>query len=46
MVKTVARGRGWTPDVIGELYLDNVGFQGLVFWYDDVIQENEDLKNK
>lgn len=46
MVKTVVRGRGWTPSVIDNLYLDAVDFHGLEFWYNDVLEESEALNKK
>lgn len=33
MVLTVAREYKWTPETIGSLYLDDVDFLGLEYWY-------------
>ena len=34
------------PNVIGELYIDNQDFEGLEYWYDDVVEVNKQLETK
>ncbi len=45
MIKSVARVYRWTPEVIGNLYLDDADFFGLWYWYEDAKQMDNDLTN-
>ena len=44
MVKSVVREFKYTPKDIDELYLDEIDYHGLIFWYNDVLQIQKDLK--
>jgi hypothetical protein len=46
MVKSVVREYKWSPDVIGNLYVDEVDYQALIYWYNDVLVINKELKSK
>lgn len=46
MIKTVVREHHWTPDKIKSLYLDDIDFLGLKWWYDDVIETIEEIKKR
>ena len=46
MIKTVARFFKWTPEQIGELYLDDFDYLGLVFWYQDCREQDEQAKKE
>ncbi len=46
MIKTVVREHHWPPHIIKELYLDNEDYQGLEYWYEDVIEVSKDLNKK
>jgi len=46
MIKSVVREHHWPPYIIKELYLDNEDYQGLEYWYDDVIATIKDLKKR
>lgn len=41
MVKSVVRQFNWQPYVIETLFLDDVDYNGLVYWYNDVIELNK-----
>jgi len=41
MIKSVARVYRWTPEVIGNLYLDDADFLGLWYWYEDAKEMNK-----
>lgn len=46
MIKSVVREHHFSPAVLGDFYLDAIDYQGLVFWYDDVVKVSEELKAK
>jgi hypothetical protein len=38
MIKTVTREHHWPPETIGGLFVDEQDFEGLFFWYKDVLE--------
>jgi len=46
MVKTVVREFKWPPTVIDNLFVDDVDYKGLIFWYNDVAQVQKEIKKK
>jgi hypothetical protein len=46
MIKSIVREHKWHPEIIGKLYIDDQDFNGLDFWYNDIKQEVDALKNK
>jgi hypothetical protein len=44
MILTVVRSTKWTPETIGKLNLDDIDYTGLIYWYDDICKEIEDMK--
>jgi len=46
MVKSVVREHHWAPDQIGALYFDAADYQGLVYWYNDVVEVSNEIKRK
>jgi hypothetical protein len=44
MVKSVVRTYHWPPDVIGGLFIDNEDYRGLLYWYNDVIDQKPKKK--
>jgi len=46
MVKSVVREHHWSPEIIKELFHDNIDYLGLVYWYNDVCEVIDDVKNK
>jgi hypothetical protein len=46
MLKSVVREYKFTPSDIDKLYLDDIDYHGLVYWYNDVLQIQKDLKSK
>ena len=44
MVKTVVRAHHWDPEIIENLYLDDTDFLGLLYWYNDVLDEYKEVK--
>lgn len=44
MIKTVVREYHWPPDHIGGLFIDDMDYKGLEFWYNDVIEVIEKIK--
>ncbi len=36
MIRTVVREHHWSPTAVSRLYLDDIDFNGLEFWYEDV----------
>ena len=46
MVKTVVGEHHWTPQVIDDLFIDDVDYKGLFYWYDYSKEMNDNLKKK
>lgn len=47
MIKTVARTFNWaSPDVLKNMYCDNEDFDGIQFWYEDVIEQHKEIESK
>ncbi|MBC7486084.1 MAG: hypothetical protein H7282_04980 [Cytophagaceae bacterium] len=46
MIATVVREHHWSPAVVGDLYCDSEDYQGLEFWYNDVLECIENVKAK
>lgn len=44
MVKSVVRNYHWTPDIIGSLFFDAEDYEGLEYWYNDVVEQEKDMK--
>lgn len=45
MIKTVVREHHWPPDTIGGLFVDDIDYKGLLFWYNDVCYCIDEIKN-
>ena len=44
---TIADYYHWTPKTIGKMYCDDYDFEGLMYWYNEVVRINkESNKNK
>jgi hypothetical protein len=46
MIKSVVREYKWSPAIVGDLFLDEIDFEGLVFWYKDTKEIEKALKPK
>jgi hypothetical protein len=46
MIKTVVREHHWTPDRVDQLYVDEVDHHGIEFWYNDIKEVHNKLKDK
>lgn len=44
MIRSVVREYKWSPADVGDLFLDEVDYTGLVFWYKDVKTVHAELK--
>jgi hypothetical protein len=44
MIKTVVRGLRWSPKKIDNLYVDHYDHHGIIYWYQDAVQVNKELK--
>lgn len=44
MIKSVVREHHWPPEVIGGLFVDDEDYQGLIFWYDDILEMQKPIK--
>lgn len=44
MIKSVVGEYKWPPDIIGGLFIDSQDYEGLEFWYNRVIEINEELE--
>lgn len=41
VIKSLVDYHHWTPQVISEMYCDDYDFQGLFYWYDELIRINK-----
>jgi hypothetical protein len=46
MVKSVVREYHWSPIFVGDLFVDEVDEQGLVYWYNDVKEIVREMQAK
>lgn len=46
MIKSIARCFNWVPSVFDSMYIDNIDYHGLHYWYTDCLEQEEELKNK
>jgi hypothetical protein len=46
MIKSVVREHHWSPAIVGDFYIDEIDHEGLEFWYNDVKEVSESLKEK
>lgn len=44
MIRMVVREYKWTPETIGNLYLDDMDFLGLEYWYNDIVSMNKRIE--
>lgn len=45
MIKTIVEEYGFPPSEIKEMYVDDVDFQGIIYWYEECERLNK-LRNK
>jgi len=36
----------WSPEIISNMYIDNASYEGLRYWYDDIVEVHKQLKKK
>lgn len=46
MIRSVAREFNWLPKDIGSLFLDDIDYLGLEYWYKDILEAIEYIKSK
>lgn len=46
MMASVAREFKWSPDILGDLFFDAEDYQGLEYWYNDIVEMHKQLKGK
>lgn len=46
IIKTVVRYHHWSPEVINNMYTDDYDHQGLLYWYNDCREQDENFKSK
>ena len=46
MIKTVVRVHHWPPSEIERLCLHGMGVNCLMYWYYDIIEVNDEIKDK
>jgi len=44
MIRSVVRVYGWTPKDFESLYLDDMDFFGLEYWFNDAVEFNNEIK--
>ncbi len=40
------REHHWPPETIGRLFFDAIDYNGLEYWYNDIIKVNKELTDK
>lgn len=43
MIKSVVREHHWSPEIIGDLFIDG-GFDSLEYWYEDLKDQIKETK--
>lgn len=46
MMITVAREFKWSPGILGDLFFDEEDQDGLMFWYNDVLEMKKQMDSK
>jgi hypothetical protein len=46
MIMSIVDYHHWSPKIIEKMYCDDYDFKGLVFWYDELIRINKQIKEK
>ena len=46
VIKSIVRNFNWTPNVIDELFLDEIDYKGIMFWYFDLIEQKKKVEKK
>jgi hypothetical protein len=46
MIKSVVREHKWSPTIIGDLFIDCQDYQGLEYWYQDVLKVSNEIKER
>lgn len=44
MIKSVVRQYRWSPETVDNLYVDNIDYHGLEFWYNDVLEYQKEIE--
>lgn len=45
-IQSVVQEYHWTPNIIDELFLDDIDHHGLYYWYLHLKDQHEEIKNK
>jgi hypothetical protein len=45
MIKSIVYEYHWTPEVISNLYVDDLDFKGIVYWYEELRRIDKEMKN-
>jgi len=46
VIISVARAFSWSPKTLMSMYVDDFDYNGLIFWYNDVKEQNDKFKKK
>lgn len=46
MIKSIAYEYHWPPNVISEMFVDDYDFHGLVYWHDELVRIDKQMKKK
>lgn len=46
IIKTVVREYKWPPEVIGGFFFDDHDFDGIEYWYEDILKVNTELESR
>jgi hypothetical protein len=44
MIKSIVYEYHWTPKVISNMFVDDYDFKGLIYWYDELIRIDKQMK--
>jgi hypothetical protein len=45
MIKSVVLYFEWSPNIIAEMYCDDIDFQGIQYWFEEVKKIDKKLKS-
>lgn len=44
MIRSVVREHHWSPQIVGDFFIDGEDMEGLEFWYNDLNESHKELK--
>jgi hypothetical protein len=46
MIMSIVDYHHWTPKTIKKMYVDDYDFEGIIYWYDELVRIDKESKKK